>query len=136
MYRNIFEVVPYGMRSTSSGLKVGTPGVVADAGEHNQVLLYIGKASAFPSYTNRGPSLNVIVWAPIAKVLTYTNIPGAIATSFSVDFGSQPSTARSYTVDITNWALGRIAVQANLQGDAGATARATYALTVVGKGYS
>ena len=135
MYTNEFQVVPYGMRATASGLYAGTPGVLHEAYDHNKVMLYVGRASAFPSYSDRGPNLNVRVEMTVAKLRGLHDLPAAIATAFSIDFGNEPSTARAYTVDITDWALGRMAITANLEeGVGGATARATYAITVVGKG--
>jgi hypothetical protein len=137
MYRNEFDVVPYALRSTPSGTLVGTAGVIQEAGDHNELYLFVGRASAFPSYSDRGPTLNVRVELPAAKFKAWeTNIPGVTATSFAIDFGAEPSTAKGYWVDILPWALGRIAVTADLaEGVGGATARATYAITVVGRGY-
>ena len=136
MYRNEFQVVPYAMRSTPGGILSGTPGVVQEAGHHNELYLFVGKASSFPSYSNRGPTLDVRVDLPAAKLEAWdTDIPGVTATSFAVDFAAEPSTAKGYWVDIGPWALGRIAVTANLDAGASNTARATYAITLVGRGY-
>ena len=138
MYRNEFLVVPWALRSTPSGVLAGTSGVVPNAGEHNELYLYVARGSAFPSYSDRGPDLDVRVEIPPFNMIGAQDVaPAMIATSFSIDFGSEPSTAKGYWVDITPWALGRIAVIANLsEGGGGATARATYAITVIGRGYS
>lgn len=137
MYKNEYLIVPYGMRSTPSGVKYGTPVSVDGLGEHNQLIMLIAKSSSFPRYSNRGPHLNVNILCPVANVDGYKGFPGAICTSFSLSWNIQPSTSKAHVIDITPWALGRLAFQVNLEDTAGATttARATYAVTVIGKGY-
>lgn len=140
MYKNNFVVSPYGMRSTASGaptgFKVGTPLVIDGAGLHQTLYLRVDKASSFPKYSDRGPNLIVNIWSAMGQVDGY-GAPAILATSISIDFGLVPSTARPYTYDITQYALGRLTVRADLQAGANpATARATYAVVVVGKGYS
>lgn len=135
MYTNEFPVVPYGMRSTASGVFVGTPGLLTDAYNHEKVILYVGRTSAFPSYSDRGPTLNVRIEMATNSMNGMHDLPAVLATTLPVDFGRQPSTALGYFLDITDIAIGRMSITADLvSGVSGATARATYAVTVVGKG--
>ena len=137
MYKNEYEIVSYGKRSTASGVKAGTPIAIDGLGNHNQLIMLIAKASSYPSYSNRGPHLNVNILCPVAKVDGYVGLPGVVCTSFSLSWNIQPSTSKAHVIDLTPWALGRLAFQVNLEDTAGATttARATYAVSLIGKGY-
>lgn len=134
MYTNYFKTAPLVLRTTSDGTYVGTA-VANDIGNHDKVLLYVGVASAHPHYSDRGPNLTINLWSAITNPGQFGGI-GAISTTLPVmNLGEEPSTAKSFVFDITNYALGWVAVEPLLsEGISGATAQATFEITIIAKG--
>lgn len=131
MHKNNFVYVPLGLRSTASGTKAGTA-VGWDIGEPARSFLLVGVASAFPNYTSRGPTLNLYVYNNLHKPDLF-GIRGGVSTVLAFNCNYWPSTSKAWTTEITQYALGRVGILANLVGASGATARATYAVTVVNR---
>ncbi len=138
MYRNEFEVAAYQEWSTAGQVKGGgvdTAMGLHKVGDHNQLYMFVAVQTAYPSYSDRGPDLNITIEIPSTK-LNVQGAPGVTATTLPVlDLGLTPSTSKAWVFDVTEFALGWMNVNHWLSVGGGSTARATYAITLVGKGY-
>lgn len=138
MFKNEYQVVPWAMRSSATS-KWGTSKAIMDAMNYNELYMWISKGSSFPYYEDKGPDLNVTITLPAYQLSGYGPYPAIKCTSFSLDWGKNCTTAQAYCIDITKYALGAIAIKADLIKGAGSplnTARATYGITVFGRGYT
>jgi hypothetical protein len=143
MYRDIHRVADYATYATAVGSFKGggtdtAAALINDVGNYDKVYLHVGYASSYPSYDSRGPTIEIQLTAPVDHPTSvYSGAPGAQVGRFTIDVAAIPTTPTNYIFDITDSALGRMGVNHWLtQSGAGTTARATYSVQVVGRGWA
>lgn len=136
----VYPVASYAKRSTASGSIAEAVTTVTDSFSRrvNSMYIKVGVTTAFPNYSDRGPDLNLNVYLYTDGVKSSSNFsaPNGIATTKAFNFGATPSTAKSYIWDISGYGYGDVAIGHSLaSGVGGATARATYSVQFIAKGW-
>jgi hypothetical protein len=143
MYRNKFPVAEYAMRGTVAGANgLATVGAHFSLGNYKECYLVAYVASSHPHYNSRMPKIGFSIqtsgdnpdklikdtkgrWA-LSKPITASTLPLCTLSGYATNY---------YPFNISQYGYGNVKINHWLaQGVAGATARATYSIWVIGKG--